>query len=352
MEKDRQTLPLRKPYRFLSGFKKPKRFPLYLFLLVFLLAGCATSPTFLQPNSLVSSKEADLFRIILYMSIGVFVLVWVLLLVNIIAFRQRDPEDKVEPRQKYGNFRLEIIWTAIPIVLVLILFVLTMRTMQAVAAPAPAQSDVNITVIGHQWWWEFDYPDLGIVTANEMHVPVGANVKMVVTSADVIHSFWVPQLANKVDAIPGQNNNLWFQAQNLGTFDGQCAEFCGLNHANMRVKVVVESDTDFQAWVANQQAPLVQPANDQQQQAYNLITKGICSTCHTLGDNKGATNIGPNLTHLMSRSVFAGAMYDMNITNLHDWLSDPQALKPGNKMIVNLTPDQVNTLMSYLTELK
>ena len=323
-----------------------------MLLLSVLLAGCATSPTFLQPNSLVSSKEAELFRIILYMSVGVFVVVWVLLLINIIFFRHRDPEDKEEPRQKYGNIRLEILWTAVPILLVLTLFILTVRTMQAVAAPAPTQDDIQITVVGHQWWWEFDYPDLGIITANELHIPAGKNVHLTVTSADVIHSFWVPQLANKIDAIPGQNNNLWFKPLDIGVFDGQCAEFCGIGHANMLIKVVVESDADFQAWVTNQQAPPVQPANDQQQQGYDIITKGVCSTCHTLGDNKGASNLGPNLTHVMSRSVFAGAMYENNIENMFHWLSDPQAMKPGNKMIIHLTQDQINSVMSYLTQLK
>ncbi len=330
---------------------KNKIIPILMIIFGLSLAGCASSPTFLIPNSMVSASEAQLYSIVFYMALGVFVLVEGLLVFNIIRFRGRKGDDK-EPRQIFGNNKLEIIWTAIPVLLVGSLFALTVRTINITAIPKAEPTDVNVTVIGHQWWWEFDYPDLGITTANELHVPVGKNIQLTITSADVIHSFWVPQLSHKMDAIPGQDNHIWFSADTAGEFHGHCAEFCGLNHANMRIKVVVESQADYDAWVKNQQQPPVQPQTAQQQQAYQMITQGACINCHTLGDNKAINPIGPNLTHLMSRSVFAGATYDLNQQNLHNWLQDNQAMKPGNDMKVKLTQSDIEVLMSYLTTLK
>ncbi len=376
---------------------KIKPFPILILLLGFALAGCAGSPTFLEPDSMVAGSEAQLFNIILYMALAVFLLVIGVLIYNIIRFRGRSG-DLEEPRQIFGNSKLEIIWTAVPVLLVGMLFFLTISTINATAAPKSQPTDVNVTVVGHQWWWEFDYPNQGFITANELHVPVGANVQLDITSSDVIHSFWVPQLSHKVDAIPGQTNHLWFNADSVGEFHGHCAEFCGDNHANMRIKVVVQSQADYDAWVQDQQQPAYQPQTDQEQKAYTLITKGVCSTCHTLGDNYSATrtgiikndqiergrsggdhpqpanapgsmnpvggpsvfnpnappgySVGPDLTHLMSRSVFAGATYDLTEENLRNWLHANQEMKPGNDMKVNLSQDQIDELMSYLTKLK
>jgi cytochrome c oxidase subunit 2 len=318
---------------------------------VALLAGCATSPTFVAPNSMVSSHEANLYRILLIMSAVVFLLVESLLIYNIIRFRSRPGNDGI-PKQTRGNNRLEVIWTGIPLLTVAVIFGLTLTTVNAVAPPPASAQDLNLQVVGHQWWWEFDYPDLGIVTANELHLPVGATAQLEVSSIDVIHSFWVPQLSGKIDAVPGQTNHLWIKADQVGSFHGQCAEFCGLNHANMRIKVVVESQADFEAWAANQQQPPVAPQTDLQQAGMQITTQGICNSCHTIGDNKAGNEIGPNLTHLMSRSVFAGATYDLNEANLRHWLEDNQSMKPGNAMSLNPKPDEIDPLIAYLTSLK
>jgi len=322
-----------------------------LTVLAFLLSGCAASPTFLQPGSGVAADEANLYQIIFFMALGVFLLVWLMLIFNIVRFRSRPGQTGI-PKQKYGNWRLEFVWTAIPILLVLILFVLTIRTIGAVAEPEKAPNDVNVHIIGHQWWWEFDYPDQNIKTANELHVPVGANVHLTLDSVDVIHSFWVPQLSHKIDVIPGQTNHLWFRAFQMGEFSGQCAEFCGLNHANMRIRVVVDSNQQFVDWIAGQQTALYQPANPTEQKGHDIITKGICSNCHTLGDNEANNPIGPNLTHLMSRSMFAGDMYPLTPDNLKSWLQDTQAMKPGNDMVINLSPEDIDAVMAYLLQLK
>lgn len=333
-----------------------KRMPLFARLLIvgLLLSGCVgQSPTFLQPYSSVAADESNLFVIIMVMAAVVFVLVEALLIYNIARFHRRSKETDAEPRQIYGNWRLEFVWTAAPILLVLILFVFTVNSINAIAAPQEtAKSDVAVQVIGHQWWWEFDYPDQKIKTANELHVPVGAAVRLTLNSADVIHSFWVPQLSHKMDVIPGQTNTLWFRADKAGVYDGQCAEFCGQNHANMRIKVVVDTPEQYAAWVQNQQLPPVEPVTDKEKEGQLIITQGICNSCHTLGDTEAANPIGPNLTHLMSRSVFAGAIFELNDGNLELWLRDREAMKPGNDMKVALTNDQITALMTYLTKLK
>ncbi len=315
------------------------------------LAGCAGSPTFLAPNSSIAAQQASLYWTILWMAVGVFVVVEGLLLYNIIRFRARKSDDSIPP-QIHGHNTLEAIWTGIPIIIVAVIFIGAVGTANAISAPPKASSDINVTVRGHQWWWEYDYPDLQIVTANDLHVPVGATVQITMESADVIHSFWIPQLSGKIDVVPGQVNHLWFRADRAGAFKGQCAEFCGLNHANMRINVIVEPQADFEKWVANQQSPLVQPQTDQQKKGYQIITSGLCSNCHTLGTNQAAQPIGPNLTHLMSRSTFAGAIYDLNEGSLRKWLQDTQAMKPGNDMKVKLKSDDIDALMAYLTTLK
>jgi cytochrome c oxidase subunit II len=337
------------------------------------LSGCGVSPTFLNPVSSIASDEAGLYMVIFYLALGVFVIVEVLLAYALIRFRRRAG-DTNEPKQVYGNSRLEVVWTAIPVLLVLTLFILTVSTASAVAAPPAAASDVHIHVIGHQWWWEFEYPDYGFTTANELHVPVGTNVKIDLDSVDVIHSFWVPQMAGKTDAIPGHTNQLWIRGDTIGTYHGQCVEFCGANHANMRIKAVVESQADFQAWVKDQQAPPYAPQTPQEQAGRDYLVTQICSNCHTLGDNLAAhmrpegadskapvTNtdpmlaggiVGPNLTHLMSRSVFAGATYELNPITVRRWLRDTQAMKPGNDMLVNVSPEDIDNLVAYLSKLK
>jgi cytochrome c oxidase subunit 2 len=322
------------------------------------VSGCAGSPTFLSPASPIAGDEAGLYRVIVYMAAGVFVLVEGILIYSILRFRQR-PGDGAEPHQIYGNPRLEVIWTGTPVLLVATLFILTIRTMGAVAAPAAVSSDIQLKIIGHQWWWEFDYPDLGVVTANELHIPVGANVHATLESADVIHSFWVPQLSGKVDVIPGQLNTIWFRSDQPGEYHGQCAEFCGLNHANMRIAAVVESKANFDAWVANQQLPPPPPQGPAEQHAVDLITHGICSNCHALGEppppppgEEPKKLIGPNLNHLMSRSVFAGATFELTPDNIKRWLQDSQRMKPGNDMVVKLKPEEIDDLMAYLTQLK
>jgi cytochrome c oxidase subunit II len=314
------------------------------------LSGCGTSPTFLTPASSIAEHQARLYNIILIMALFVFVLVELCLIW--ILIRDRDPHgDNEPPKQIYGNTKLEVTWTVIPVLLTVGLFAMTVQTMRSVAAPAASANDINLHVIGHRWWWEFDYTDLGIKTANELHIPVGATVQITLDSVDVIHSFWVPQLSGKIDAIPGQTNHMWLTSNQTGIFSGQCAEFCGTEHALMRVVVEVDSQDGFNAWVANQQKPAPQPRTEQEQAGYKLVST-LCDSCHSLDPAEPDAKVGPNLAHLFSRSKFAGATYDLNEENLRRWLEDTQPMKPENGMNIQLTPEEIDNLLAYLTLLK
>jgi len=327
-----------------------RKFGIFIGLAV-LLSACQTSPSFLDPASSIANHEANLYKFILNLALVVFVLVEGVLVWILIRDR-KQPNDKALPPQIHSNMRLEITWTVIPIILVIVLFIMTVQTVNAVAAPTQLQRDLNIRVVGHRWWWEFDYPDLGIATANEVHIPEGATVQIQLESVDVIHSFWVPQLSGKTDVVPGQHNTMWLTSDRLGDFLGQCAEFCGTEHALMRFNVIVESKQDFDAWVANQQMPAYQPQTEDETAGYVEVT-GACAACHSLDPSEMNTDkIGPNLTHLFSRATFAGGSFELNEENLRKWLEDTQAMKPGNDMDIKILPKTRDQIISYLLHLK
>jgi cytochrome c oxidase subunit 2 len=320
--------------------------------LAIFLSACQPSPTFLNPASSIANHEANLYWIILIMALVVFVLVEGALIWIVVRDRKRANDQEL-PTQIHGNMRLEVIWTVIPILLVIALFIMTVQTVNAVAAPASLKSDLNVRIVGHRWWWEFDYPDLGIATANELHIPVGGTVQISLESVDVIHSFWIPQLSGKTDAVPGQPNTMWLTGDQVGEYLGQCAEFCGTQHAYMRFKVFVDSQADFDAWVANQQQPAYQPQTEDEQVGFKEIDSGACAACHSLDPTEVNTEkVGPNLTHLFSRTTFAGGTFDLNEENLRSWLHDTQALKPGNDMEITIPPKQIDQIIAYLTHLK
>jgi cytochrome c oxidase subunit 2 len=316
-----------------------------------LLSACQTSPTFLNPASPISGHESNLYITILIMALVVFVLVEGALILIVVRDRRRT-DDQSLPPQIFGSSRLEVTWTIIPILLVIVLFVMTVQTVNVVSAPAPKSSDLNVRIIGHRWWWEFDYPDLGIATANELHIPAGSTVQVALESVDVIHSFWVPQLAGKTDVIPGQHNTMWLKGDQVGVYLGQCAEFCGTEHALMRFMVFVDSQADFDAWVANQQKPVPQPQTADEQGALKTLN-GPCAACHSITPGEfDLKKTGPNLSHLFSRTTFAGGVFDLNEDNLRLWLEDTQVMKPGNDMDLTISPKEIDQLIAYLTQLK
>lgn len=320
------------------------------------LAGCAAAPKALSPASTSAGQISNLTLTVYLIAAGVFVIVEGGLVFAAIRFRQKP--NQALPKQIEGNRTLEIAWTVAPAIILAFVFIISMKTLGFVAyqpVNAAGSADpqaLNVRVVGHQWWWEFDYTDLGITTANEYHVPIGQVVNLDIESLDVVHSYWVPQLGGKIDAIPGHTNHTWFEATQTGQFHGQCAEFCGLQHANMRFVVYVDTPSQFQAWVKDQQAA-IPTASGAAAQGEQIFTQGACVGCHTIDGTNAKGTLGPNLTHFASRGTFAGGVLANTPDNLSRWLANPQAIKPGNDMPdLKLTTDQINALVAFLESLK
>lgn len=309
---------------------------------------------YLSPDGPIAKQLDRLFDPVMGVAAFFFFFVQGLVLFAAIKFRRRSEDEA--PKQVHGNTKLEITWTAIPALILAIVGVATVVTVIDINRIDASESVLEVTVTGHQWWWEYEYPELGVVTANELHIPTGRRVELQLKSDDVIHSFWPPKLAGKVDVVPGHTNTMAIVAEEPGEFEGQCAEFCGIGHSRMRLRVIAQSPEDFEAWAANQlrdqPAPPAGATGDVVEGAALFQSRG-CGGCHTVG---GYTEgeLGPNLTHLYDRETFAGSIFELNSRNLRRWLRDPQAEKPGNKMElpVQLTEDEITKLIAYLETLK
>ncbi len=320
--------------------------------------GSACVPSEPQNWFVVSGDNAarlkDLTMLILYLAAVVFVVVEGALIYAILRFRRRRAAGELPP-QIHGNSRLEIAWTIAPAIILIFVAVPTIQTLFHLATPPTDKGEpFHVKVIGHQWWWEFQYPDLGITTANELHIPVGRTVVADLETADVIHSFWVPRLAGKTDLVPNHPNRMWFDANEPGIYYGQCAEFCGVQHAQMRFRVVAQSAAEFDAWVQQQKRPPEPPSSDLAKQGEELFMgKAACFSCHTVDGTKAQGKVGPNLTHIGSRLTLAAGVLDNTPTELARWISGPQTVKPGSKMVVPaLTQDEIQALVAYLEGLK
>ncbi|HEX2850710.1 MAG TPA: cytochrome c oxidase subunit II [Acidimicrobiales bacterium] len=312
----------------------------------------------LDPQGAVARTEDHLWRIVFPITIIVFLLVNALILTIVIKFRRRSDDDA--PVQVHGNSKLEIGWTIVPALLLAIVGVFTVATIFKINERASAKDNaLFVKVIGHQWWWEFQYPNEKITTANELVIPTGRTVQLEMTSIDVIHSFWPPKLAGKVDVVPGRQNYMQLKADKVDTYWGQCAEFCGLSHANMRLRVISKTPGDFDTWVSQQEQPAAAPTTDAAKAGALLVQQRGCAGCHTINGLEGMNGtVGPNLTHLQSRSVFAGAIFDLNEQNLRRWLKNPPAEKPmmpaqGMGMPnLNLADQDITNIIAYLETLK
>lgn len=261
--------------------------------------------------------------------------------------RFRDRPGAPEPPQIHGNTKLELAWTAAPALLLVVLYVLTVRTMATVEAEAP--SALRVRVVAHQWWWEFEYPDLGIVTANELHVPVGQPVWLDLASADVVHNFWIPQFGWKKDNTPNHVTPIHVLVEQPGVYDGSCNEFCGVQHAWMRVRAIASPPEEFQAWVArNQQpAPVTVPRGQQ------VFQQNTCINCHAI-QGVGGARVGPDLSHFGGRTIIGAGVLENTPENLRAWILDPQRIKPGALMpgYPDLPEEDLTALVEYLEGLK
>lgn len=239
---------------------------------------------------------------------------------------------------------------AIPIVILVSLFgVADVYLVQKTAAPRPSQTGLTVHVIGHQWWWEVRYPGTDAVTANEIHIPTGTRVNVVATTADVIHSFWVPQLARKIDEVPGRNNRVMLYASRPGRFRGQCAEFCGFQHANMSLFVVAQPRAAFNAWLARMETPAPAPTSAVAQTGERAFMTNQCASCHEIRGTNARGLVGPDLTHLATRRTLAAALIRNTPAELRAWIADPQAIKPGSRMPdLGLSPTEYDQIAAYL----
>ena len=305
------------------------------------------------PAGPVAQTQLNLLSLTLWIAIGIFVVVGSILLYTVIRFRAR-PGDPI-PKQIQGNTTLEVIWTVIPIIILIVIAVPTVRDAFGLASPPPVDDVLNVRVIGYQWWWAFEYPDLGIVTANELRVPVGKVVNLTLESNDVIHSFWVPRLAGKMDVIPNRVNTMWFVAEEAGIYYGQCAEFCGTSHANMRFRVIAQPENEFHAWVEGRRAvETFSPANDLVARGQAIFeSTGTCFACHNVDGTAANGQVGPDLTDFASRTTIAAGLLANTPENLARWLRDPQAVKPGALMPrLPLSDDDIQALTAFLYSLE
>jgi cytochrome c oxidase subunit 2 len=325
---------------------------------VLLLAACGENlpQDSLRPEGPAARTIDSLFRPVFWIAVAVFVLVEGLLVFALIRFRHKP--GRGVPLQVHGNKRLEIAWTIVPAVLLAGIAVPTIGTIFALSG-RPAGNVLDISITGHQWWWEIEYPGMNVITANEVNIPVGRPVYITLNSEDVIHSFWVPRLAGKQDLQPGRTNYLRIEAEKPGVYLGQCAEFCGVAHADMRFRVIARTPADFDAWVEQQLQPAAaQPPPD----ASAAMSRAGCANCHTINGLEGfGGKLGPDLTHFGGRDTFAAGILESTPENLADWLRDPQAIKPGNDMTIGpnstpgrsvLTEEEIDALIAYLEELE
>ena len=305
-----------------------------------------------------------LFVLVLAIAAVIFLLVEVVLVYSLLNFRRRQG-DRKEPPQVYGSTPIEIAWTAAPALVVFLLFLVLVRIEWQVRAdpaqPPQGAKPLYVTVIGHQWWWEYVYERvddraLGFTTANELHVPASSAgqarpVYLTLQSADVCHSFWVPRLAGKTDLIPGRTNQLWFQTDQTGLFLGQCAEYCGTQHANMLLRVVVDSPEDFQHWLDNERRPAVDdPAV---RAGRDTFLSQSCINCHRVRGTRARGTFGPDLTHLMARRTLASGMVPNTREELRRWVDDPQKTKVGCLMpAFKLSQRDLDLVVEYLLTLR
>lgn len=315
--------------------------------------GTPPQPSALAPVGPNSAAIANVFNIVLIIATVVFVVVEGLIVFSAFRFRRRA-QDTSEPVQVHGNTKAEIAWTILPALIVVTLFVLALQTLQTLdAKPAAAAEQMTVKVIGHRFWWEYQYPDLNITTATDLVIPTGKVVNLEISSGDVIHSFWIPQLNGKTDAFPNHINYTWIQANTVGIYYGQCAELCGPSHANMRAVVIAKTPEEFDQWVKEQQASPTQPTDALAQQGQQVLLAGACIGCHSISGTAAQGKVGPNLTHVASRTSIAGGMFTNTAGNMKRWLTNPPAVKPDSVMPnLNLSKSDIDALTAYLQSLK
>ncbi len=317
-------------------------------------------PNIFKPDSTPADHIYGLALFVLSITAAIFVCVFSLLAYAVVKFRAKPGDDAHEPAQVYGSNQIELAWTVIPVLIVVMLFLATARVVAQVQDAVRPPGAIEVTAIGHQFWWEFRYPGLGVITANELHVPVSDPANPTPTflkllSADTDHSFWVPRLAGKTDLIPNRVNHMWIDPHHEGLYLGQCAQYCGTQHGLMLLRVYVDSRADFDAWVRAQAAPAARATgtDNEATEGRKVFEQTSCINCHAVQGTVADGRFGPDLTHLMSRKTIAAGAAENTPANLKLWVQNPDAIKPGSLMpAMRLNEKDLNALTAYLETLR
>jgi cytochrome c oxidase subunit 2 len=308
----------------------------------------ATFPVF-APHSAYAHSIATLSHGVLLMCLTIFLIVTGLVTYSLRRFRERPGGPP--PRLIYGNTKLEVGYTVGFVLILAVTLFYAVRTMRA--SDPPSSQANNLLIVAHQWWWEVRYPQTGIITANEIHVPVDQPEHVGFRSADVIHDFWVPELGRKMDIIPGTENHTWFAADTPGTYYGACAEYCGKEHAWMRIRVIAQTPADFARWEQAQLVTPVSPTTGLAAKGAGFFQQLSCASCHTIRGTAAHGVIGPDLTHVASRETLAAGRLQNTPDNLKLWLHEPDLVKPGSRMPnLHLAREQQDSLAAYLEALR
>lgn len=330
-------------------------------ILCLAMASCGGQQSVVDAAGVQAERLESLWWLFFYVTLGVYVVV---MAVVIAAFIRRASRSEVPPdiapdpgrEQRVGN--VVKIAVALTVFIMFMFMIVSFRTGKAMNAMSTETPQLAIKVTGHQWWWEVEYqdehsPGNNMLTANEIHIPVGRPVKLMLQSNDVIHSLWMPNMHGKKDLVPIYPTTFYFQADKPGMYWGQCAEFCGYQHAKMRFWVVAESDEDFKKWIDAGRLLPAKTSDRDLLKGQEIFTTGVCAQCHTVNGTPAGGRVGPNLTHIASRPFIAAGSLENNTENLKRWITDPQAIKPGIRMPMNqFSEEDLNSLVKYLQSLK
>jgi len=314
------------------------------------LSGETLIATLINPSSPQAQALAQMSLIILGIAALIFIIV--ASLVTIASYKFKERPDKPYPAKNFGNPKVEILWTLAPAVVLVLIFFFTVKTMHAVDPP-PGDHEADLIIKGHQWWWEVRYPHSGVLTANEIHIQAGKKYLVRLESDDVIHDFWVPELARKIDAIPGRQNYFYLEADQPGLYKGVCAEYCGTQHAGMHILVISQSPKEFEAWEKSQLVLPPEPTGGLEARGAKIFASKTCYDCHAIAGTGATLSIGPDLTHVSTRQTLGAGVLENSRENLGRWLTNPQKFKPGSHMPnFQLSPQEVEALVAYLESLK
>ncbi len=312
----------------------------------------------LSPKSDITKKFYDIFALVTGLDILILIVVTIVFFLALFVYSSRTG-DPGEPSHKHSDVLLELAWTVIPSILVVIITVPTVRVVMQTQPDHWSADTLEVRVIAHQWWWEFRYPSSGIVTADEVHIPVNRTIHFSMITRDVIHSFFMPAIGGKRDVVPGQTNQITLNANETGEFYGQCTEFCGDSHANMRFRVFVDTPEDFDKWTKHQQEDPVRADGGDAAAGAKIFADAPCAICHTIKGVSGFSKEytygfrGPDLTHFGSRGTLAGSILNNTPENLARWIKNPDEVKPGvNMPTLGMSGEELKDLVAYLESLK